>query len=107
MANAAAGAWAAAAHWRPQLRRRELWWFTIVAQVAVFVQVALGVALLRAEDAEPPEFHLLYGFSGLIFVGILYSYRTSSPWVRENVHLVYGAGGLFLMGLMIRAMVVY
>ena len=39
-------------------------------------------------------------------VGIVYSYRTTSPWVRERIYLVYGATGLFLMGLGIRAMLV-
>ena len=60
---------------------------------------------MNAEDLDPPQFHMLYGFFGLMFVGILYSYRTTSPWVRERVYLVYGVAG-FLMGLGIRAMVV-
>ena len=36
----------------------------------------------------------------------LYSYRTTSPWVRDRMYLVYGFGSLFLMGLGIRAMLV-
>ena len=69
----------------------------------MFVQVGLGVALMSAEDVEPPDFHMLYGFAGIITVGIVYSYRDS---MREKRYLLYGFGGLFLMGLGIRAMVV-
>jgi hypothetical protein len=104
--NALAGLWALGAHRWASLRTRSLWWFTVVAEVAMFVQVALGVALVNAEDVEPPQFHLLYGFAGIIAIGILYSYRTTSPWVRDHRYLVYGLGGLFLMGLGIRAMLV-
>jgi hypothetical protein len=69
----------------------------------VFVQVGLGVALMTAEDIEPPDFHMLYGFAGIITVGIVYSYRDS---MREKRCLLYGFGGLFLMGLGIRALMV-
>ena len=69
----------------------------------MFVQVGLGVALMTTEDLEPPDFHMLYGFAGIITVGIVYSYRDS---MREKRYLLYGFGGLFLMGLAIRAMLV-
>jgi hypothetical protein len=72
-------------------------------ELAVFGQVGLGVALMTAEDIEPPQFHMLYGFAGIITVGIVYSYRDS---MREKRYLLYGFGGLFLMGLGIRAMLV-
>jgi hypothetical protein len=39
-------------------------------------------------------------------VGCIYSYKTTSPWVRQRLYLVYGGTGLFLMGLGIRAMLV-
>jgi hypothetical protein len=87
----------------PPLRTRALWWFTIAVELAVFVQVGLGVALMSAEDLEPPQFHMLYGFAGIITVGIVYSYRDS---MREKRYLLYGFGGLFLMGLGIRALLV-
>ena len=32
--NAAAGLWVLAANWLEQLRRREMWWFVGVAQLA-------------------------------------------------------------------------
>lgn len=104
--NGLAGLWALAAHRWPSLRTRALWWYTIAAEVTMFVQVALGVAIVNAEDIDPPQFHLLYGFAGIIAIGIVYSYRTTSPWVAERRYLVYGGAGLFLMGLGIRAMLV-
>jgi len=101
--NGIAGAWALAAHWYPKLRARALWWFVAVVQVAVFVQVILGVAVQEGDDIEAPEFHMFYGFVALIAVAILYSYREQ---VRPHLYLLYGLGGLFLMGLGIRAMLV-
>lgn len=102
--NALAGLWALGAHWRPELRSRALWIFTAVVEVAIFVEVGLGVAYQNTEDIEPTQFHTLYGFSGLFAVGILYSYRNQ---LKDKVHLLYGLGGLFLMGLGIRAMVLH
>jgi hypothetical protein len=96
--------WALSAHWVPALRSRALWWFTVLAEVSIFVQAGLGVALVNVEKIDPPQFHLFYGFVAIIAVGILYSYKTSSPWVRQRMYLVYGGGSLFLMGLSIRAM---
>lgn len=104
--NALAGIWALAAHWVESLRTRALWWYIVVAQVAIFVQVAFGVGLVAGEGIEPPPFHLFYGFVAIIAVGILYSYRSTSPWVRQHQYLVYGLGSFFLMGLGIRAMLV-
>jgi hypothetical protein len=101
LGNAVAGLWALAAHWRPELRVRALWVFTIAAEVAVFVQVILGVAYQNVEDIEPAQFHALYGFSGLFAIAILYGYRAQ---IKEKVYLLYGLGGLFIMGLGIRAM---
>jgi hypothetical protein len=102
--NALAGLWALAAHWRPELRHRALWVFTAVVQVAIFVEVTLGVAYQNTEDIEPTEFHTLYGFAGLFGVAILYGYRNQ---LKDRVYLLYGLGGLFLMGLGIRAMVLH
>ena len=104
--NALAGLWAVCAHYWPALRTRALWWYTVAAEVSIFVQVALGVAVLNVEKIDPPQFHLLYGFAGIIAVGIIYSYKTTSPWVRERIYLIYGGTGFFLMGLSIRAMLV-
>ena len=73
-------------------------------EVAIFVQVGLGVGLVAGEGLEAPEFHQFYGFVALIAVGIAFSYRQSSAWVRDRLYLFYGGVGLFLMGLGIRAM---
>ena len=67
------------------------------------MEVGLGVALMSVEDIDAPQFHMLYGFAGIITVGIVYSYRDS---LREKLYLLYGFGGLFLMGLGIRALLV-
>jgi hypothetical protein len=101
--NGLAGIWALAAHrWRA-FRTRALWWFTIFAEVAVFIQVGLGVGLVAGQKLKAPKFHLFYGFVTIIAVGILYSYRQQ---MRDRLYLLYGGGGLFMMGLGIRAMLV-
>jgi hypothetical protein len=102
-ANALAGLWALAANWLPALRRPQLWWFTVAAEVTIFVQVILGVIMVSAQGIAVPQFHMFYGFVAIITVGILYSYRQQIAPYR---YLLYGLGGLFLMGLGLRAVVV-
>lgn len=99
--NGIAGVWALAAHFFEKVRHRALWPFITVAQVLLFVEVALGVARLQQLEGEPPEFHTFYGFLTLIAVAILYGYRTQLDHIR---YLLYGGGSLFIMGLAIRAM---
>jgi hypothetical protein len=101
LSNAAVGVWALGAHWRPALRVPLLWWATLVAELTVFVQVGLGVTLMKREDVELNDLHALYGFSGIVAVGILYSYRQQ---LAEKKYLLYGLGGLFIMGLGIRSL---
>jgi hypothetical protein len=101
--NGLAGVWALGAHWIEALRVKALWWFTITVEVAIFVQVALGVALVAGEGLEAPQFHMFYGFVAIISVGLIYSYRAQ---LAHRRYLLYGFGGLFLMGLGIRAMIV-
>jgi hypothetical protein len=103
LGNGMAGAWALGAHWLPSLRTRALWWFTVAVEVAIFIQVGLGVALVSHEHLKAPQFHMFYGFVAIIAVGILYSYRYQ---LRHRLYLLYGFGGLFLMGLGIRALLV-
>jgi hypothetical protein len=98
LANAIAGGWALAAHRWEHLRTPALWWYTGFAQLTVFAQVILGVVLVNVEDVEPPQFHMLYGFSGIVAVAIIYSYRH----LAGKLYLLYGLGGLFIMGLGIR-----
>jgi hypothetical protein len=91
------------AHWLTALRTRALWWFTAFAEVAVFVQVTLGVILVNKYKVPFPKFHAFYGFVGIIAVAIIYSYRFQ---MKHRLYLLYGLGGLFVMGLGIRAMLV-
>jgi hypothetical protein len=101
--NGVAGLWALCAHRWTALRSRALWWFITFAEVAIFVQVALGVTLVSRSKLEAPQFHMFYGFVAIVAVGILYSYR-NDRFIKGKVYLLYGGGGLFLMGLGIRAM---
>jgi hypothetical protein len=101
--NAVAGVWALGAHRWAALRHPSLWWLTALAEVAIAVEVVLGVLLVAREDRETPQFHAFYGFVALASVGIIYSYRNQLAGRR---YLLYGLGGLFLMGLGIRAMVI-
>ena len=101
--NGLAGVWALVAHRNVALRSRALWWFTGIAQVAVFVQVVLGVAVVNRDKIEYPAFHAFYGFVAIIAIAIIYSYRAQ---LKSRMYLLYGFGGLFIMGLGIRAMLV-
>ncbi len=103
LSNALVGTWALVAQYLPALRHRALWWATAAAQLSTFVVAVVGVLVVNRGDVELDQFHALYGFSTIVAVGILYSYR-GSPFVRDKVHLLYGLGGLFIMGLGIRAM---
>ncbi|MFM9120466.1 MAG: hypothetical protein ACKOQT_09130 [Acidimicrobiaceae bacterium] len=101
--NGLAGLWALVAHKNTSLRSRALWWFTGIAQVSVFIQVALGVAVVNRDKIEYPAFHAFYGFVAIIAIAIIYSYRAQ---LKSKMYLLYGFGGLFIMGLGIRAMLV-
>ncbi|MDP8938629.1 MAG: hypothetical protein M3O23_13035 [Actinomycetota bacterium] len=101
VANGAAGLWALAAARLPQLRTRTLWWFTAAAEVAVLVQVCLGVGLVAGQDLKATQFHMFYGFVALIAVAVIYSYRQQ---LRHRLYLLYGFGGLLVMGLGLRAL---
>ena len=59
------------------------------------------MVLVSRYNVELDQFHALYGFSAIIAVGILYSYR-SSPFIKGKQYLLYGLGCLFIMGLGIR-----
>ena len=103
-ANAGAGLWALAAHRWTALRGRALWVAIVVAQLTTFGQAITGTILMTREDLEPGRLHALYGFSAVIAVGILYSYRTS-PFMRGKEYVLYGLGSLFIMGLGLRELI--
>lgn len=102
--NTAAGLWALAAHRWTMLRGRPLWGAIIVAQLTAFAQAITGTILMTRENLEPARLHALYGFSAVVAVGILYSYRTS-PFMRGKEYLLYGLGCLFIMGLGLREVI--
>jgi len=101
--NGLGGLWALGAHYWPALRTRALWWFIVVVECSIFVQVGLGVAMVAGQGLKAPKFHMFYGFVAIITVGLIYSYRQQ---MQKQKFLLYGLGGLFLMGLGIRAMIV-
>lgn len=103
LSNAAVGVWSLTAHVQPKLRVRPLWWAVTVAQLSTFAIAVVGVLMLDRYGLELDQFHALYGFSCIVAVGILYSYR-GSPFVKDKVYVLYGFGSLFIMGLGIRAM---
>ena len=102
ISNAVVGLWALAAHRWPRLRTTAMWWCIGAAEVAVFVQAVIGVLVVNRYDIPVPQLHALYGFSAIIAVGIIYSYRNQ---MHHRLYLLYGCGSLFIMGLGIRAMV--
>lgn len=99
--NGMAGLWALLALRIPGLRTKALWWFTAIVQIAIVLQVVLGVVLVSARGLQVEQFHMFYGFVAIIAGAIMYSYRHS---MAHRIYLLYGLGGLFLMGLGIRAM---
>jgi hypothetical protein len=101
--NGLAGLWALGAHWFAPLRTRALWWFIVVVELMIFVQVGMGVGLVAGQGYEAPKFHMFYGFVAIITVGLIYSYRQQ---MEKYKYLLYGLGSLFVMGLAIRAMIV-
>jgi hypothetical protein len=103
ISNGLAGAWVLAANWIESLRSRAMWWFVVLAELTIFVQVAMGVGMVAGQGIEAPQFHMFYGFVAIIAVGILYSYRQQ---MEKHRFLLYGLGSLFIMGLGIRAMLV-
>jgi len=103
VANGLVGAWALAAHRLPSLQRRALWWSTVAAQVAMFVQVGIGVAAMSSAGVEAQQLHMFYGFVALLSIGCLYAYRAQ---LKHRLYLLYGFGGLFIMGLGIRAVLI-
>ncbi len=99
--NAVAGGWCLAAYRFDTLRGRPMWGVVILGQLMAFVQAIIGVVLATRFEFELNDMHALYGFSAIIAVGILYSYRTS-PFMRDKELVLYGLGSWFIMGLGLR-----
>ena len=102
--NALAGVWCLAAYQFGVVKGRPLWVFVTVAQLTVFSQAVIGALLANRDGIELDDMHALYGFSAIIAVGIMYSYR-ASPFLKGKELVLYGFGGLFIMGLGLRNLV--
>ena len=102
--NAFAGVWCMAAFRWSVPRGRSMWIVVIVAQLTVFAQAVIGAVLANRDGVELDDMHALYGFSAVIAVAIMYSYRTS-PFLKGKELLLYGFGSLFVMGLGLRNLV--
>lgn len=103
VSNALVGVWALAAHWVTGMRVKVLWWLIAIAQLSGFAIAVVGVLIVNRYGVELDQFHALYGFTIIVTVGILYSYR-GSPFIEDKLYLMYGLGSLFIMGLGLRAM---
>ncbi len=103
VSNALVGLWSLGAHWIASLRLRALWWFVVLAETTIFVQVGFGVGMVAGQGLDAPPFHMFYGFVAVITVALLFAYREQ---LRPHMYLLYGLGSLFLMGLGIRAVLV-
>jgi hypothetical protein len=103
VSNAVVGVWALTAQYVGSLRVKAMWWSIGAAQLLVFAVAITGVLLANEEERNLDDFHALYGFTTIVAVGILYSYRTS-PFIRDKQYLLYGFGSLFIMGLGVRAL---
>jgi 4-hydroxybenzoate polyprenyltransferase len=87
--------------WRwEQHRKRWTWWVTIAAELAMMLQVLVGVILVSSHRYSAPRFHMFYGFVAFITVGLAYSYRYQ---MEGRLELLYMLVGFFLMGVGIRA----
>lgn len=102
--NALAGVWCLTAYQWPVIRWRAMWGFVIVAELTAFSQAVIGALLANRDGVELNDMHALYGFSAIIAVAIMYSYRTS-PFLQGKELLLYGFGSLFVMGLGLRNLV--
>ena len=98
---AAVGAWALAAHGAAKVRGRALWSANVVAFVVVTANVVAASVLYKTYHWQFPKLHMLYEFSGIVAIGIMYSYAKQ---MKARQYLIYGLGDLFLMGLALRAL---
>lgn len=100
--NGVAGVVALLAWKRPAIRGLSVWTLVIVAQLALLIQVILGVAAVSDDGVTVARFHMFYGFVAFITIGLAYGYR-SLMRDRDQLELFYGVMSLFLMGVGLRA----
>jgi hypothetical protein len=99
--NAAAGAWSLAAQRITVLDTVVRRAAVLMGHLSAFALAVSGVVLADRPGRTLEDFHALYGFSALIAVAIVYSYRRSG-FVQGRVAMLDGFGCLFIMGLGIR-----
>lgn len=99
--NAFVGVWCAVAYRWTRLRGWALWGAVTVAQLLTFAQATQGAIWSRNEGVQLDDMHALYGFSAIIAVAIMYSYRNSG-FMKGKELLLYSGGSLFIMGLGLR-----
>ena len=104
-ATGSPGVWALGANWLPALRTRALWWFTVVVELAIFVQVGLGVGLVDGREARRRRSSTCSTASSRSSPSAS-STRYRAPDARAASTCSTAFGGLFLMGLGIRALLV-
>ncbi|MFZ8997672.1 MAG: hypothetical protein ACO225_11400 [Ilumatobacteraceae bacterium] len=102
--NAVVGAWCLIARRWPVVGGRPVWIGVIIAHTLAMAQAVVGVVLSRRAGVVLDDMHALYGFSAVIAVVIMYSYRTS-PFMKGNELVLYGLGSWFVMGLGLRNLV--
>lgn len=104
IANALAGAWCLAGYRMSRVVGRPMWVFVGIAQLTTFTQAITGAIDSRQEGEVLGDMHALYGFSAIVAVAIMYSYRNSG-FLKGKETLLYGFGSLFVMGLGLRNLV--
>lgn len=99
--NALVGFWCLAAYRWPRVGGKPMWAGVIVAQLTAFTQAVSGAIDSQRQGEVLRDMHALYGFSAIIAVAIMYSYRNSG-FLKGKETLLYGFGSLFVMGLGLR-----
>jgi drug/metabolite transporter (DMT)-like permease len=97
--NFAAAGWGLLRTRRRPSQARAFWWLAVAGQLAVGVQVILGVALHQRTPA--PGRHMFYGFVLAIAAVLAHAFRGPDP--KRNV-IIFSAIALFLGAVGIRTM---
>lgn len=98
--NLAAGLWGLFTGIRKREAPRPLWPAIVAGQVALGVQVVVGVVLYQSR--KPPGLHLFYGFVVLIAAVLSYAFRSYSP--RQTL-LISSGIAVFIGAVSVRAVI--
>jgi 1,4-dihydroxy-2-naphthoate octaprenyltransferase len=97
--NGVAGLWCLGAHRLPSLRTRALWWFTIAAEIAVFIQVVLGVTSFLPLGSLIVLFALPLGAYAATMAVRHYGDRSLAKGCASTIATHFLAGCLMAAGL--------